>query len=270
MEHCSDNMRLVKGLLDRCVGLVEALSAHPQGSRLSELARMLDLPKTGTHRLLGELLRLGWVEQLGADGPYRLTTRLPLLTQRVLHATGLPDLAQPVLENVARESRELARLAIALPDQLVWLAQVQGAPPGLLYQPAMSDAVRPHATANGKAWLATLPADRAIGIARAAGLGTDGPTPRTLRTSTALAADLARSRRRGYALAEEEAERGVVAIAVAITAPDGTGVGTVSVAGPILRLPRARHAELAVLLTQAATELSAAWPRLRGHERASA
>lgn len=260
-------MRLVKGLLDRCVAVVEQLSALPEGARLSELARALDLPKTGAHRMLAELARLGWVEQAGADGPYRLTTRLPLLTQRVLHATGLPDLAQPVLEHVARESGELARLTVALPDQLVWLAQVQGAPPGLMYQPTLSDPVRPHATANGKAWLATLPEPRALAIARDAGLGTLRPTPRTLATPAALVADLARIRRRGHAVAEEEAERGVVAIAVAIGTP---ALGTISVAGPMLRLARARHAALAATLKQAAVELAAAWPRVAPKQKASA
>ncbi len=260
-------MRLVKGLLERCVELVEQLSALPDGARLSDLARALDLPKTAAHRLLAELARLGWVEQPGADGPYRLTMRLPLLTQRVLHATGLADLAQPVLERVAHESAELARLTVALPDQLVWLAQVQGAPPGLMYQPTLSDPVRPHATANGKAWLATLPEARALAIARDAGLGTLCPTPRTLATPAALLADLARIRRRGHAIAAEEAERGVVAIAVAIGAPV---LGTISVAGPLLRLPRARHAALAATLKQAALELAAAWPRLKPQQRASA
>lgn len=260
-------MRLVKGLLERCVEVVERLSALPDGARLSDLARSLDLPKTAAHRLLAELSRVGWVEQADTDGPYRLTSRLPLLTQRVLHATGMPDLAQPVLERVARASGELARLTVALPDQLVWLAQVQGAPPGLMYQPTLSDPVRPHATANGKAWLATLPEARALAIAREGGLGTLCPTPRTLATEVALLAELARTRRRGYAVAEEEAERGVVAIAVAIGVPV---LGTISVAGPMLRLPRARHAALAATLTQAALELAAAWPRLLPQHKASA
>ena len=95
MEQCSTRMRLVKGLLERCVETVEALTLAPEGVRLSDLARELDMPKAAAHRLLTELLRLGWVEQV-ADGAYRLTHRLPLVTQRVLHATGIAALAQPV------------------------------------------------------------------------------------------------------------------------------------------------------------------------------
>ena len=261
-------MRVVKGLLERCVATVEALTLAPAGMRLSDLARALDMPKAAAHRLLTEFVRLGWVEQ-AAEGRYRLTPRLPLLTQRVLHASGMADLVQPVLEQVARETRELARVAVALPDCLVWLAHAQGAPPGLLYQPAMSDPVRPHATANGKAWLATLEPARAMRIARDGGLGTPGPTPRTIATEAALAEDLRLTRARGWGLAEEEAERGVVAIAVAVRGPQGEAVATISVAGPLVRLPEERRPEIAARLAAAAAQLAAIWPRPAAHEEAT-
>jgi len=182
------------------------------------------------------------------------------VSQRVLHATGLTDRVQPVLDRVARDTRELARVAVALPDCLVWLAHAQGAPPGLLYQPALSDPVRPHATATGKAWLATLGRAEAMAIAHAGGLGTVRPTTRTLTSDAALARDLARIRVRGFAVAEEEAEPGVVAIAVAVRPSPGPAVATISVAGPLVRLPEARHAAVAARLGQAANELAALWP----------
>ena len=268
MEQCSTRMRLVKGLLERCVETVEALTLAPEGVRLSDLARELDMPKAAAHRLLTELLRLGWVEQV-ADGAYRLTHRLPLVTQRVLHATGIAALAQPVLDQVARDTKELARLAVALPDCLVWLAHAQGAPPGLVYQPTLSDPVRPHATANGKAWLATLDPRQAMAIARAGGLGTLRPTPRTITTEAALRADLDRIRMRGWAVAEEEAERGVVAIAVAVRPGQGAAVATISVAGPLVRLPEERRPAIAARLAAAALELATIWPRQPMQEEAT-
>jgi DNA-binding IclR family transcriptional regulator len=264
MKHCSSIMRVVKGLLERCVETVEALTLAPAGTRLSDLARTLDMPKAAAHRLLSELVRLGWAEQAAA-GTYRLTHRLPLVTQRVLHATGMADLVQPVLEEVARETRELVRAAVALPDCLVWLAHAQGAPPGLLYQPAMSDPVRPHATANGKAWLATLAPARALEIARAGGLGSLCPTPHTLTTEAALLAELRRTQARGWAVAEQEAECGVVAVAVAVRPLQGHAIGptvaTLSVAGPLFRLPEERRAAIAARLNAAAAQLASAWPR---------
>jgi DNA-binding IclR family transcriptional regulator len=117
-----------------------------------------------------------------------------------------------------------------------------------------------HATANGKAFLATLEDAAALALARRGGFGTVRPTPRTLRDDAALLADLALVRARGYGLAEEEAELGVTAVAVAITGPEGAALGSVSVAGPSLRLPASLVPELAVALREAASVLASIWP----------
>jgi DNA-binding IclR family transcriptional regulator len=158
---------------------------------------------------------------------------------------------------VARETRELARVAVALPDRLLWLAEAQGAPPGLLYQPAMADRLIPHATASGKAWLAGFDDAAALALARAGGLGAPGPTARTITDADALLRELARVRRRGWALAEQEAEPGVIAVAVAIGRP---ARGTLSVAGPAVRLGPAQQRAAAAALAGAARELAAVWP----------
>lgn len=253
-------MRLVKGLLERCVEVVEMLAAAGAPMRLSDIAQALDLPKGAAHRLLQELCALGWAEQDGAEGPYRLALRFGLLGNRVLQASGLSDLTQPVLERLAGRTRELVRLTVATGDGLAWVGSAQGAPPGLVYQPAMTGVLVLHATANGKAFLATLADAEALRLARRGGFGTVRPTPRTLREDAALLADLARVRMRGYGLADQEAELGVTAVAVAIAGADGAALGTVSVAGPSLRLPPARIPELAAALRETASVLASIWP----------
>lgn len=265
-------MRVVKTLLNRCVDVVDLLAARPGPSRLSDIAGALGLPKSAAHRLLRELCVLGWIEQDRADGPYRLTLRFGLLGQRVMLATGLLDLTRPLLERLAAETRELARLTIVTDAGvtgsgvtgsgvtglgLAWLSSAQGAPPGLMYQPAMDGPVVLHATANGKAWLAAMPDDQALDLARRGGLGQAMPTARTMTEETALLADLARVRARGYAVAEQEAELGVTAVAVAL--PDRR-MGTVSVAGPSARLAKERFDALAAALTSAAAGLAMVWP----------
>jgi DNA-binding IclR family transcriptional regulator len=164
---------------------------------------------------------------------------------RLLLATRLPELCQPILDRLAHETRELVRLTLVQDARLVWIAAAQGAPPGLMYQPAMHGDVVLHTTANGKAWLATLPPTEAMRILKARGLAAVGSSgPRALRSYEAIADDLQRTRLRGWGLAEEEAESGVAAIARAIRprAPSGAAVGTVSVAGPIVRVTPERYA----------------------------
>ena len=55
-------MRLVKGVLKRCLEVLERLSVDSQWRRMSDIAAALDLPKGAVHRLLTELQSLGWIE----------------------------------------------------------------------------------------------------------------------------------------------------------------------------------------------------------------
>jgi DNA-binding IclR family transcriptional regulator len=168
-----------------------------------------------------------------------------------------------VLQQLASRTRELARLTVPAGEELVWLASAQGAPPGLVYQPSMEGPLLLHATANGKAFLATLPDAEALRLARRGGLGTRQPTPRTLADPAALLAALQDVRTRGYAVADQEAEFGVTAVAVAIAPNGGPALGTVSVAGPTLRMPPDRIPDLMAALREAATALAAVWPHRR-------
>lgn len=247
-------MRLVKGLLTRCTEVMELLAMAPSG--VSEVAARLDMPKSAVHRLLQELCSLGWVQQM-PDGRYRAALRFALLGRDVLRQTGLPDLAQPMLDRLARETRELVRLTVATPTGLAWLAFAQGATSGLVYQPEMAGPVVLHATANGKAYLASLDDEQVI-LRVSSVLGVVRPTARTIVSPDVLLTELRQVRVQGFAVANEEAEAGVAAVAVAIGA--GPAAGTVSVAGPRIRMPDKRLPELAVLLQDVARALSSLRP----------
>ena len=258
-------MRVVKTLLQRCGDVVAFMAAASGPQRLSLIAAALDLPKSATHRLLRELCTIGWVEQDGVDGPYRLTLRFALLGHRVLRATGMPDLVQPVLDALASETGELVRLTIATDTGLEWFASAQGARSGLVYQPAIGGNVALHATANGKAHLATMSETQAMRLARAGGLGMHNPTPHTIATAAALKAELTATRQRGYGIAQEEAEPGITSIAVSIRGASGAGLGTVSVGGPTFRIHAGRTEALVAALHRAANALATVAPKTPVH-----
>jgi len=260
---------------ERCLGIIELLADGAREMPLGEIAQRLTLPKSGAHRMLATLVDLGWAEQDTDTGFYRLTMRLAVLGQAFYVASGVPDICQPLLDRLARECREFARLAVVDGNALVWIAQAQGASGGLVYQPAeMTGTVPLFATATGKVWLSTMRPDDAIkivmkngGFDRAAKYG-----PNVLRTIEALLKDLRATAKRGYGLAVNEAEPGVSALAAVIrSGEDGVAVGTVSIAGPSARVTEARLREMAPLVVQCAAELSNVWPlRPRRPGRASA
>jgi IclR family transcriptional regulator, acetate operon repressor len=255
-------MRLVKSQLDPALDVIEHLARDAAAMGVSELAQRLDLPKSGVHRLLAHLVERGWVEQDDLTQRYRLTLRLALLGQRFLGAMRVQDLCQPVLDALARDSRELVRMSLVQDEALVWVGSAQGAPPGLMYAPSMSGRIPLHATANGKAWLSTLPADEALRILDRDGFGSaEALGPNAIADRGRMVDELRQTQRRGWGLAVEEAEPGIVAIAAPIVLRRSSGaIGAVSVAGPMMRIRPDRYESLAQQVVTAAGDLAALWP----------
>ena len=264
---------------ERCLSIVQLLAENADELPLGEIAETLRLPKSGAHRLLATLIDQGWAEQDAQTGFYRLTMRLAVLGQRFYDATGIPDACQPLLDKLAEASREFVRLAVVDTDTLVWVAHAQGARHGLIYQPSLATNTVPlFATASGKAWLATIDTDAALGFAlKDHGFEkADDYGPDVVRSAAALLRELEATSQRGYGIAINEAEPGVTALACTVrSGADGPVVGTVSIAGPSVRTTDQRIRDLAPILLDAASDLSAVWPlrrrlnRMRGHSAPS-
>ncbi len=114
-------------LIERALGLLELLASDARGLPLQQLADRLDIPKSAAHRMLAELIRLGYVRQDDDTSRYRLSTRLAALGFRFLASSGVVDLVQPVLDGLARETGELVRLGVIEGDRQTWIAKSQGA-----------------------------------------------------------------------------------------------------------------------------------------------
>jgi len=126
-----------------------------------------------------------------------------------------------------------------------------------------SNMVPVYATATGKAWLATFEPDEAMRkVVKNGGFrDADKYGPNVLRSVEALLREVRRTAQRGYGTATSEAEPGVNAVAVAIrTGANGSALGTVSVAGPSVRMTEGRVQELVPLLRRCASELANVWP----------
>ncbi len=152
------------------------------------------------------------------------------------------------------------------------MARAQGATMGLRYDPDMGQEIVLHATANGKAWLSTLPENEALRIVCARGFETRRPIGSHAVTDVdSLRRHLDETRARGFATAVDEAEAGTAALAVPFFAspePGAPVAGTMSIAGPILRIAPERYEDLSRELHAAADEVSAIWQlRIRQRNR---
>lgn len=245
--------------IERAFSLLESLTSEPRGLPMQTLAERLEIPKSATHRMLAELIRLGYVRQNPENSRYLLSTRLVAQGFRYLANSGA-DIVQPILDDLAQKSGELVRLGVIEGERQTWIAKSQGARSGLKYDPDMGRDAPLFYTASGHAWLASLDDAQALELVRRQGVGDPANFgPRAPRSEDELLGYLRRARERGYAWVEETSALGTSALAAVVHSPvDRRAIGVLSIAGPSARLPEARLHELAPLLLAASAELSAA------------
>jgi IclR family acetate operon transcriptional repressor len=246
--------------LSRAMAILELLVDEPDGVRVTDLALTMRVNRAIPHRLLTEFCDMGYVVQDPGSERYRATLKVGSLGLRELERTNVMDWSQEELAHLAGVSRELARVSIASASTLRFVAQAQGASASLIVNSPLRPELALHATASGKAYLATLPWEEVAGIVRERGM--PGLTEDTTTSIDALEVELAKVRSDGYALVEEEAEPGISAVAAAIVPPQspaGRAVGAVSVAGPSVRLPQGRLREFAPEVCATAGRLAQHW-----------
>ena len=249
----------MSGQLERSLNVLEYLVAHPEGSSLSSLATALNLPLSATHRLLTELIRLGYVRQEQSHGEYLLTIKLVAMGLSFLSASGITDVAQPLLDRLAADSGELVRLAVIDGDALTFVAKAQGARHGLRYDPDMGLSVQLSCSAAGHAWLSTMTDEEALQRVARQGFGEPknfGPKAPT--TVKAVLAFIKQARSRGFSMIVEVFAPAMSAMAAPVRSPQGQVIGVVTIAGPMIRLNEERMLALGPALIEAADQIGQA------------
>jgi DNA-binding IclR family transcriptional regulator len=244
--------------LDRGLGILEHLAAHPEGLPLALVADALDIPKSACHRLLAALGARGYVRQVRAQGDYVMTTKVASLGLGFLSGSGIVDIAQPLIERLADASSELVRLSIVDDDRLTWVAKAEGGRKGFRYDPDMGMDARLSCTSSGHAWMLTMTDERALALVLKQGFGSPKEYgPKAPTTVKALLGFLHAARVRGYATIDEVFAPGMSAVAAPVQRPGRLAIGVISIAGPRLRLTSARIQALVPHLLAATADLAA-------------
>jgi len=249
----------MNGVLERTLGILELLSQHGEGMELAAVADQLNIPRSAVHRLLADLMRLGYVRQTRGHGDYLLTTKLVSMGLSYLSNSGIVDIAQPLLNRLAEVSGELVRLSVVDGSRLTWVARAQGARQGLRYDPDMGSDARLSCSSSGWAWMSTLPDDAALALVINQGLGLPeqfGPAaPTTLQEVLAAVQE---TRTRGYAITTDTYSLGLSAMSAPVRFAGQPAMGVLTVAGPTVRFTPERMQALASELQSVAQQLAAA------------
>lgn len=247
----------MSGALDKSLAILEYLVAYPDGAPLASISTDLHQPRSGCHWTLHELIRHGYVRQMPLRGDYALTTKMASMGLSFLSKSGVVDIAQPVIDRLAKTTEELVRLAIVDGQRLTLVAKAQGAKSGLLYDPDMGIDLRLSCSAAGHAWLMTLDEDQAIELVSKQGLGDPkrfGPNAPT--SIKALMKMLAEHRKRGFSVIQDVYAAGMSAMAAPVQKKGEQTTGVIIVAGPSLRLGMKNMLAFGPALLEAAGELA--------------
>lgn len=249
----------MNGVLERTLGILELLSQHGEGMELAAVADQLNIPRSAVHRLLADLVRLGYVRQARGHGDYLLTTKLVSMGLSYLSNSGIVDIAQPLLNRLAEVSGELARLSVVDGERLTWVARAQGARQGLRYDPDMGSDARLSCSSSGWAWMSTLEDNAGLALVAKQGIGTPeqfGPNAPT--TLQAVLDAVHTTRERGYSLTVDTYSLGLSSISAPVRFAGQPAMGVITIAGPTVRFTVERMEALAPELLSTASQLAAA------------
>ncbi|MCL2029970.1 MAG: IclR family transcriptional regulator [Oscillospiraceae bacterium] len=233
--------------LQRAFLLVEILARHPAGLTLGELTLRSRLHKSTTHRLLGNLIALGYVRNRGV---YMLTPRLFELGCHVMEGRPGAEAARPLLRDLSARTGETAFLSVREGDEGLCVHKVES-PTSNARAFSLGQRFPLYCTAMGKSMLAALPEQEVRAVWER--LSVSAHTPRTITRIGELLTDLRRVRAQGYAVSYGEYFPGVASVGCALPSADAA----FSVCCPIGRLSAAKLAEMSAAV-KAAREAFAA------------
>jgi DNA-binding IclR family transcriptional regulator len=239
--------------VDRAIVVLKAFSEEEPELGVTELSQRLKLPKSTVYRLLVSLQQEGIVDQDPETEKYRLGIELVRLAGLVLKRMDVRQVARPYLRSLAEDSEETVNLTVLTDGGKVINIEGISSPRMVRNVGWIGREMLPHCVSSGKVLLAYLTQQRLEHILAE---GLVQFTEKTITDPIRLQEELKKVCQQGYAVAQEELEVGLSAVAAPIWNHERKVVAAVSVSGPSFRLSSEKMSELAELTRRTANEIS--------------
>jgi IclR family pca regulon transcriptional regulator len=210
--------------LARGLRIIQTFGQDRRQLSLSDVAKLVELPRASVRRTLHTLIHLGFAETDGRM--FRLTPRVLTLAGAYLAANPISTLLQPALERLSTDLNEACSAAVLDGDDMVMIAH---ASPARVLQLSGQIGLRVPAVSSslGRILLASFDDDWLTAF-----LAHSKPkqlTPHTIVDKDALQHAIRKARRDGYSLVDQEVELGFRSISVALRRLDGRAIGSLNV-----------------------------------------
>ncbi len=238
--------------VDRAIQVLEILARLGEAG-VTEVAADVGVHKSTASRLLSALEEREMVEQSQERGKYRLGFGVLRLASAVPGQLDVTHQSREVSERLAADLGETVNVAVLRSHFAVNVDQAKG-PAAVSTQDWLGELTPLHATSSGKVLMAYLPEDARHALLEEAGL--QRFTKRTVTSVDEVDRELELVVANGFAVAIEEFEEGLNAVAAPIRDHLGDVIAAISISGPVYRLNEAKARESAAAVISAAAEIS--------------
>jgi IclR family transcriptional regulator, KDG regulon repressor len=237
--------------VERALDILLCFTRKEPARSLTQIAESVHMSKTTVHRLLTTLEIKRFITRDKVTGLYRLGFRFIEMAALVLQDVELHRWAYPYLQRLSAEFGETIDLSILDGSHVIYLEVIESSQRVKLAA-AVGQRLPAFFTASGKALLAYLPEEQVKKIIS----DNLAESAKQASISPEMLADLRATAERGYAIAEQEYEEAINAVAAPIFDADKQPIASVAIVGPSFRLTKDRLPTLGESLRKITLEIS--------------
>lgn len=212
--------------------------------RVSEIASEMGIGLSTAHRLVATLREQRFVRQQPDGKRYELGSAM-LFSSEVTALQHCVNVSARIMEQLQERVNETVHLSVLRGDRCLFAASVESQRM-VRVTSRVGQGPLAHTAAGGKVLLAALSDERLRELFPSEEL--PASTERSLRSRTALMAELAVVREQGFARNIGESEVDMYALAVPVRRPSGEIIASLTIAAPLSRVEADLHADQAVSL----------------------
>ena len=240
------------GSIQKSGQILELFSREQPEWGLSEMCKVLEMPKTTVSDLLMSLCAVGLLHKTN-EARYRLGWRVAALNRVLMEGSEMRVEAERIMEQLVRTFGETVHLAALERTQVVYLAKQEGTKSVQVRITGVGTQLPPHASSLGKVLLCELPWEEVETLIGEGGLSVF--THNTITTLDELKSELAITRSRGFGYDIEEAAEELCCVAAPIRNAVGDIVAALSFSVPAYRFHPMKRT-LVRCIVEAAQEVS--------------
>lgn len=210
--------------IQRGLSVMRAFRNQSDRLTLSDVARLVSLPRATARRCLLTLQALGYVESQGRY--FSLSPQVLTLAQAYLSSSPLPRIAQSALERVSERLGESCSLSILHGEEVIYIARSTRKRIGSLHRDVGSH-LPAYCTSMGRVLLAALPEAELESYLATANL--EKYTHNTVADRNELRELIGKVGKQGYCYVDQELEPGLRSIAVPLANAAGKTIAALNV-----------------------------------------